>query len=294
MSRWYYRSSGPKAVKGGIKAQSKRGAFAANWWAQRWIAVLESFHIGARLGRGKTYARQGQVLSIDIDKGIVTAQVQGSRRRPYDVKLAIKTLTKTDWRRVGKTLVGQIYFLAKLLSGEMPREIENVFTELGLSLFPAQLQDLKTNCSCPDWSNPCKHIAAVFYLLGEEFDRDPFLIIKLRGMDQEELLGLLGGDKIKGQQPAAANKVAAPTPPAEPLTADLSRFWQGEEVPDNLFGEVGLPAVNAALPKRLGNFPFWRGAAPLLESLQAIYARASQSGLEVYLGERRSASVIDR
>lgn len=286
MSPWYYRSSGPKAVKGGIKAQSKRGAFAANWWAQRWIGVLESFDIGERLSRGRTYARKGQVLSIDIDKGIVMAKVQGSRRRPYDVKIVIKTLTQTAWRRIGKTLAEQIYFLAKLLSGEMPREIEAVFTEIGLSLFPAHLKDLKTDCSCPDWSNPCKHIAAVFYLLGEEFDRDPFLILKLRGIYQEELLGLLGRDKIKGPQQAAANNVVASALPAEPLTADLSRFWQGEALPDNLFGEVGIPAITAALPKRLGNFPFWRGAVPLLESLQSIYTRAAQAGLEVYLGER--------
>ena len=80
----------------------------------------------------------------------------------------------------------QVIFTAKLLAGEMPQDIEQAFTDAGLSLFPAQSKDLDTECSCPDWSNPCKHIAAVYYLLGEEFDRNPFLIFKLRGMEREE------------------------------------------------------------------------------------------------------------
>ena len=86
----------------------------------------------------------------------------------------------------------QALFVAKLLAGEMPQDIEPVFREVGLSLFPAKLGDLETDCSCPDWSNPCKHIAAAYYLLGEEFDRDPFLIFTLRGLGRDALLARLG------------------------------------------------------------------------------------------------------
>ncbi|MDD3581521.1 MAG: SWIM zinc finger family protein [Desulfobacca sp.] len=285
MSYWYYPSSGPKAVKGGIKAQSKRGDFAAHWWAQRWIAVLESFHIGARLDRGRTYARKGQVINIDIAKGRVRAQVQGSRRKPYEVTIKIKTLTKTNWRRLAKALSTQLYFLATLLAGDMPPEIETVFSDLGLSLFPKKLKDLETDCSCPDWSNPCKHIAAVFYLLGEAFDQDPFLMLKLRGLEKDELLELLA-PKHPAPQQAVTEAVAPPKLVPEPLSSETAIFWHGAELPEDLFGAVRLPPINAMLPKRLGKFPFWRGSCAFLESMESIYQKAADKGLTVYLGER--------
>jgi uncharacterized Zn finger protein len=188
----YYKPKPAKQVKGGIKAQSKRGAFGETWWAKRWIAVLESFNIGARLERGRSYARRGHVLSIDIAKGEIKSQVQGSRPKPYEIKIEIKALPESDWRKLASALSSQAIFAAKLLAGEMPNEIEQAFEEAGLSLFPTRLDDLQTNCSCPDWSNPCKHIAAVYYLIGEEFDRDPFLIFKLRGATREEFIEMLG------------------------------------------------------------------------------------------------------
>jgi uncharacterized Zn finger protein len=303
--RWYYDydyfpPSRPRAAKGGIKAQSKRGTFGESWWAKRWITVLESFNIGARLGRGRSYARSGQVLSIDIDKGRIKARVQGSRPKPYDITIKLKTLSDADWRKSAKALSQQALFAAKLLAGEMPQDIEQAFKDVDLSLFPGKLKDLETNCSCPDWSNPCKHIAAVYYLLGEEFDRDPFLIFKLRGMDREELVGLLGGLR-RAQSSRTSEKIAekktrgkTTTPetgeevflPPEPLTSDLSGFWGGGSLPDDLFGEVRVPPVPAALPKRLGSFPFWRGEERFLEAIEPIYAQVSLHGLDLFLGER--------
>src|ERR1043166_5916739 len=195
--------SRPLAAKGGIKAQSKRGAIGETWWAKRWIAVLESFQIGARLDRGRSYARRGQVLTIAIDKGVVTAKVQGSRPTPYEVTIELNVLSAADWRNLAVVLSQQVLYSAKLLAGEMPQDIEEAFREAGLSLFPAKLADLKTECSCPYWSNPCKHIAAVYYLLGEEFDRNPFLLFTLRGMKREELVELLDAG---AQKPKRARK----------------------------------------------------------------------------------------
>ncbi|MGC8493841.1 MAG: SWIM zinc finger family protein, partial [Syntrophobacteraceae bacterium] len=223
----YFPPSRPKAVKGGIKAQSKRGGFGESWWAKRWIAVLEGFNIGARLGRGRSYARRGQVLSIDIQKGVVKARVQGSRTKPYEIAIKVKPLSQDGWKKLAKALSSQVIFVAKLLSGEMPQDIERVFNETGLSLFPEKLKDLETNCSCPDWSNPCKHIAAVYYLLGEEFDRNPFLIFKLRGMEREELLAGLG-EMDKGGNKAKSKGTDRPPealPPVEPINADAQSFW---------------------------------------------------------------------
>src|SRR5207247_5960396 len=138
--------------------------------------------------------------------------------------------------------------------------------------------DLATECSCPDYSNPCKHIAAVYYLLGEEFDRDPFLLFKLRGLSREELLGRLGERAPHVLEDATAE----PATPPEPLVNDPARFWNGGDVPDNLLGEVQLPPVSAALPKRLGNFPFWRGAEHFLDAVEPIYRQAAPEGFKAF------------
>jgi uncharacterized Zn finger protein len=132
----------------------------------------------------------------------------------------------------------------------------------------------------------------VYYLLGEEFDRDPFLLFKLRGLSREELMALLGegGTKAaKGKRIAAKPEKAEPLP-AEPLAADPVRFWAGGGLPDNRFGEVQVPPAHAALPKRLGSFPFWRGTERFLEALEPIYRQASQRGLEVFGGEGPTGS----
>src|SRR5579871_179396 len=97
----YYEPSRPRQAKGGIKSQSKRGTFGESWWARRWMAVLDSFGLGARLTRGRSYARSGQVLSIDIESGVVKAKVQGSRPKPYSVTIGVKTLSTADWQKVG-------------------------------------------------------------------------------------------------------------------------------------------------------------------------------------------------
>jgi uncharacterized Zn finger protein len=282
--------STPRAAKGGIKAQSKQGSFGQSWWAKRWIAVLESFQIGARLQRGRAYARRGQVLNIQIDMGLIKAEVQGSRPQPYAVEIKVKTLSRADGGKLGKVLAQQALFAAKLLAGQMPQDIEQAFSRAGLSLFPEKLRDLQTECSCPDWSNPCKHIAAVYYLLGEEFDRDPFLIFKLRGVNRDRLVAALG-EEIR--EPSTRETVLAPddvrrTPPAaQPIDPGARVFWAGEELPAGWLGEVRPPPLQAALPKRLGNFPLWRGNERFFDALTPIYARASERALDVLLGERR-------
>jgi len=275
----YFPPSRPKAAKGGIKSQSRGGRFAENWWAKRWIAVLEGFNIGARLGRGRSYARNGQVLSIDIEKGSVKARVQGSRSKPYEIKMRVKPLSESEWRKVTAALAEQAIFAAKLLAGEMPQEVEQVFAAAGLSLFPAALKDLETHCSCPDWSNPCKHIAAVYYLLGEEFDRNPFLIFKLRGMERDELLGGLG------QSTQTVSKAERHESPSEPIAPESVAFWNGNDLPDVISGEVLIPPMKAALLKRLGNFPFWRGDCSLTETLEPFYVKASENGIQIFRGE---------
>ncbi|MBZ4653073.1 MAG: hypothetical protein JG781_411 [Peptococcaceae bacterium] len=283
-----YTPSVPRKAKGGIKAEGKKGSFGKNWWAKQWNGVLESFNLGARLNRGKSYARQGQVLSVEIKKGIVNAKVQGSRVKPYTVKLKVKTLSTGEWDRVITGLAAHALFTTKLLTGEMPHEIETVFKQAGVSLFPAKQNDLETDCSCPDWSNPCKHIAAVYYILGEEFDRDPFLIFKLRGIEREELLDRLGKmGTVSGKPSEESVPSGIKDLNEEPwgvLTTDLSAFWEGEKIKDDIFGEIAFPSQRLALLRKLGNLPFWRGKESMLAALEPVYTKGAELGLELVTG----------
>ena len=195
---WWREAGPPRRVDGGIRARSQRGAIGEQWWSRRFVEVLESFGMSGRLARGRNYARRGQVLGFELSQGRVTAQVQGSRPVPYQVRIGVLPLTTAQWRRVEQALGGQALFRAKLLAGEMPREIEEVFAACGTPLFPRSARDLDLFCSCPDWEVPCKHLAAVCYVLAERFDDDPFAMLAWRGQGREELLAALR------QQPAGA------------------------------------------------------------------------------------------
>ncbi|MGZ5441912.1 MAG: SWIM zinc finger family protein [Thermoanaerobaculia bacterium] len=246
------------AVKDGIKARSKRGAFATQWWAKRWISVLEGFNLGARLQRGRSYARGGQVLGIDVQPGRVKARVQGSRNEPYRVSIAVKPFTPDERARFAAALAASPLHLAKLLAGEMPQDIESVLEQRRVSLFPARQSELTTDCSCPDWSNPCKHIAAVYYLLGEEFDRDPFLLLHVRGISRDDLT-----------EPAPAR-----APESAPIPAS-DNFWEGTRPTQDLIGDID-PLARLALLERLGPFPFWRSEETLAEIVGPILKAAGE------------------
>ncbi|HPB31593.1 MAG TPA: SWIM zinc finger family protein [Candidatus Sumerlaeota bacterium] len=296
---YYYRypKTSPIPVTGGIKAQSQRGGFGKSWWARRWIAVLEGFHIGARLSRGRSYARHGQVLSIEIENGLVKAKVQGSRSKPYDIIIKINTLVTEQWKRLAEAISQEAIFAARLLAGEIPENIEDIFNKIGISLFPARLTDIQTQCSCPDWSNPCKHLAAVFYIIGEEFDRDPFLIFKLRGKGREEFMELLGA--LQQQKDFAPEEEEVPLPekscrPEEKfiLPVNPEAFWAtslnrpGEAGQTAMGFSAERPAISAALPKYLGNFPFWKGYVSFLPALEKIYDEASLLGESIWNGTK--------
>jgi uncharacterized Zn finger protein len=186
-----YKGGGPIKVDHGIRAQSRRGSIGSTWWSRRFIDALESLDIGGRLARGRSYARAGQVLGLEVAAGSIAATVQGSRSAPYDVSIQTAQIWPTHWERIERKLSEQVIYSAKLLAGEMPEDLEDVFTGLGLSLFPDTVDELDMECSCPDFSVPCKHLAAALYLLAEAFDRDPFLILSWRGREKAELLNNL-------------------------------------------------------------------------------------------------------
>ncbi|MGH4006390.1 MAG: SWIM zinc finger family protein, partial [Pseudonocardiaceae bacterium] len=220
MSNWFPPKSRPRAVEGGLKARGTRGAIAQTWWSERFIEVLDGIGMGNRLQRGRGYARMGQVISMDVGPGSVTAQVQGSRTRPYRVRIGIAAFGKSEWAQAEHALAGNAWYTAMLLSGEMPDDIEDVFAGLGLSLFPATAHDLSQDCSCPDHAVPCKHLAATFYLLAESFDADPFAILAWRGREREDLLANLQAARCDG--PPAADRGETQ---GRPLTDCLGSYF---------------------------------------------------------------------
>jgi uncharacterized Zn finger protein len=241
----------PIRVEGGIKARSRRGAIGEQWWSRRFIDVLESYGMSGRLARGRAYARAGQVLDFQLAQGKVTAEVQGSRVRPYRVRISVLPLTTAQWRRVQAKLASQALFRAKLLAGEMPHEIEAVFADCGTPLFPRLASDLDMRCSCPDWEVPCKHLAAVCYVLAEEFDRDPFALLAWRGKGRDELLAALRQVRVhtparaSGPLPATPVPPGAPLPEAAPLPQAAAEFWAAPLSPARLRALAAAPSPAA-------------------------------------------------
>ena len=227
-----------------IKAKSKRGAIGEQWWSRRFIAVLESYGMSGRLQRGRSYARKGQVVEFSLTQGMVTARVQGSRPQPYNVTIKVLPLTTPQWREVERRLASQALFRAKLLAGEMPAEIEEVFASCGTPLFPRSAADLDMHCSCPDWGVPCKHLAAVCYVLAEAFDDDPFEMLAWRGRSRSALLAALrqagprpaasaadasadagAQDRAEGADAASATHAVLADVTGPPLARALDGFW---------------------------------------------------------------------
>lgn len=277
----YYRAGKPKEVKDGIKAKSRRGAIGEKWWSRRWVALLESFNMESRLSRGRSYARKGQVISIDVHKGLVRSKVQGVQSEPYDIKIRLAKISEDDWDKATEVMASKAIFAAKLLCGEMPTDIEDAFTEAGSSLFPGK-KDIKTDCSCPDWADPCKHIAAVYYLMAEKFDEDPFLIFKLRGRTKEEIIEALRKRRVSTLvvDEGEAEDEVSNSQDETPLEECLDTFWEFGEELEFVAAYPTPPEVTNAVIKRLGDAPFSIGDANISAFLLRAYEVAGRAALE--------------
>jgi uncharacterized Zn finger protein len=267
----------PIAAKEGIKARSQRGAFARSWWATRWIEALERLMDSGRLTRGRSYARKGQVLSIDETESGIEARVQGSQRKPYKITIQVEPLTDAQWESVIDALAEQAIFTAQLLSGEMPQDIEQAFHAAGVSLFPTRRSDLSTDCSCPDWANPCKHVAATHYILGERFDEDPFLLFRLRGRTQEQILQ--GLRRRRASQEGAESDEEEEPEVVIPLEETIKHFWELEQPLDTFSVAIRKPAIEMPLLKRLGD-PLFVPNPGLQTLLKPAFLTICQAALE--------------
>ena len=274
----------PRLPGNGIRAETQRGKFGKSWWASRWIAALERVVGESRLSRGRSYARTGQVVRLDVKQSRIDAGVQGSRPTPYKVSITLRPLPDDAWERVVEAMAGEAIHAARLLSGEMPESIEDVFERAGSSLFPRASGDLTSTCSCPDSSNPCKHVAAVHYLLGERFDTDPFLMFELRGRTKDQVLEALRAHRTGDVEPTADDP---PAPGKEPeptgsTSISLADFWSSPtEI--RLPLTFDAPRVDALPVKLLGKPPFWQGPDDFNIIMEALYHAISTEATRLAL-----------
>lgn len=236
-----------------------------------------------RLQRGRSYARKGQVLSLEESKGEIRAMVQGSRRAPYKATIRITPLAEMEWEKVMAALADRPYFVAQLLAGQMPPDIEEAFQSVRLDLFP-RTGELNQECSCPDWADVCKHLAAVHYILAQRFDEDPFLLFRLRGKTQEEIVAALGATKAHEDVALVSDYTNAP-----PLNESLADFWQFGPGLEEFAVHIATPEKPYPLLERLGD-PDFMPDARLWLTVAYDLASATAMGIAYSIEKEGSGS----
>ena len=275
----------------------------ATWWGRRWIEALErlSAQYANRMARGRTYARAGRVHDLVVGVGSVRARVTGSRRTPYVVTFKIAALPPATWAKAVEEMAKQALFSAQLLAGDMPA----AFRRAGASLFPSTRRDLATDCSCPDVANPCKHVAATHCVLGEAFDKDPFLLFELRGRAKADVLNSLRRARAAaagGPAPRAAAAAGRAAPRAAVLalipTVSLDRaaaesYDRARAPLAGLRFRIEAPAAHAVTLRGLGPPASWSLAESVAELLGPAYEAAGSLARELALArEERPAAEL--
>lgn len=272
------------------------------WWGKKFIEALEQFLDQGRLRRGRSYMSDYRILSFDITDNIINALVRGNinhyfgvyKEPRYKVSIKISPIAKTKWTKIIGLLSSNAACISKLLMNEMPDTIEDVFSGLHLHFLPAKEKDFDTDCSCPDWSNPCKHIAGVYYRVASMLDTDPFLLFQLRGLSKEKLqkelsktaLGqaLLSGLTSSDIIEVTDQKNYYTKPLKEPIISSISlkEFWAGKmriPKPNNLKErEQKVPGI---LIKKHGDYPaFWNRDNSFILSMENIYEQVKKKNKE--------------
>lgn len=252
----------------------------SSWWAQRWIAALERFstEFGHRLERGREYAQTGRVHDMRLEGPVVVASVTGSRPEDYEVRISLERIEDRTWEQVIEAMASRAAFIAALLAGEMPQEIDQAFSQAGSHLFPANEEDLWTSCTCPDWANPCKHVAAAHYVLAELIDNDPFVLFDMRGRSREEVLTALR--RARGAEPERPSLVAISVLGVEP---DLSKGYDVAKGPLQAKIRIQAPPIPAAVLRQIGSPPVWTVPVPIAEVLGPVFDGAGMLARSIAL-----------
>lgn len=267
-------------------------SFSRNWWGKKFIEALEDFTDSGRLSRGRSYARNGKIISYEISKGKITAKVKGSinpyfdvyTEPVYQVNIEIKPINKDDWTKVINLISSKASFISRLLLNEMPENIETIFNKLSLNLLPNKKVEFETDCTCPDFSNPCKHIAGVYYLVAEQFDHDPFLIFELRGLTKEELqhelslssLGKMLLTQTDKQEVKIEKSVSYYTELKKEKVekTEFKEFWTGKKKLPSEIDFITETSVTGALIKKQGDYPpFWDKDISFIQTMEELYGK---------------------
>ncbi|GGA12794.1 hypothetical protein [Okeania sp. KiyG1] len=262
------------------------------WWTQQWIDLLNSYRFKKRLERARNYARQGNVLSIEFKDKEIISQVQGTAPEPYKQSLWLDTFSDEDWNYVIETMSQRAIFTAKLLAGEMPQNIEEVFAVNGLRLFPFTLDDIHAKCDCPDPKRVCKHIAAVYYILGDRFSDDPFLLFQLRGRSKEKILEILRQKRGQSQEKNSTIKEKNTTEKTQksPTSAtqesiNFEHFWEYKQKLDSSLVVITPPPSNETVLDVLGPLPLGTSANIIEDYFKKIYQNISQQAVITALNQ---------
>jgi uncharacterized Zn finger protein len=309
-------------VRGGVKISTTEQAslWSESWPAQRWVRIIEQAAPGKRAVDGLEYASLGQTKTVIIEHSSLVASVQGRAERPYQVKFQFEPLTPEQWEKVGGVMTDQAVYAAKLLAGDLPANIEDVFVPLGLKLFPTDVSEIVFSCTCPDYlaeertrnaakaagENPgpllwCKHAACAAYLLAQRLASDPFVMFKLRGLDGQELLERLRHSRAVANSSKTNPSVYAGRVPGVSdsglVTFEATRdFWELNSDIENLDAPIVPPPVSHPLLRRLGPSPLTGlaksgGDAPATFPLVGLLASCYEVISEATLREERGEPV---
>ncbi len=274
----------PRRVSGGIRLSGPQEA-PQGWAGQRWMRVVEEEAPPDHVAQGLEYARSGQTRSIDTKAGHISARVQGRQLEAYKVQIRIPTFTHPQWETVMEHMLAQARYVAKLLAGDLPPSIEDVFIPAGLRLFPTEAQDIAPSCSCGVGQPWCKHVCCVMRLLADRLDAEAFLIFELRGLAQDDLLERARHHR----QVAGAGEIGAPIPVYKPhlpgvddraipaLDERADSFWQLGGDLEELDIPLDRPEVSYPLLRRLGPSPFESAKFPLFGLMQTCYEVISEA-----------------
>ena len=270
------------------------------WWTQQWIDLLNSYRFKKRLERARNYARQGNVLSLEFKDKKIISTVQGTASEPYKLSLWLDTFTDEDWNYIIQTMSERAIFTAKLLAGEMPKNIEEVFAANGLRLFPFTLDEIHSQCDCPDKARVCKHIGAVYYLLGDRFSDDPFLLFQLRGRTQEKILealrqkrGTSEAEKVRKTDKKQSQKTQVTdleskeqlVTSATQKNINITQFWEYHQQLDSTLVVITPPPSSETVLDVLGQIPLGLSSDIIMDYFHKIYQQISQQAVITALNQ---------
>lgn len=231
---------------------ARRNDLGTSWWSRQWLEALETRALRDpnRLPRGRTYARKGAVFDLDIAEGAITANVQGSRARPYKVTIGIRRFRPEEWDTVFTVIASQAGFAAELIGGSVPRELISQAADHHVDLLPTT-GDLSMHCSCPDWAVPCKHLAAACYLTASALDEDPFQLLLLRGLSRDQI-----DRRLRTKRSEASNAATTAGDTLELVSQIWSRSSATNEDQVALFNAIARTPNGDVQPSQLSST--WR------------------------------------